>query len=48
MDHVSFHKQENMIQVIRGHKNTVECVPVYRPNLNPIEKKWVQGKVIRR
>ena len=48
MDNASFHKKADMIDAIREHGTTVEYLPSYSPDLNPIEKKWAQAKSIRR
>ena len=48
MDNASFHKREDMLQAIRDHGSTIESLPAYSPDLNPIEKKWAQAKAIRR
>ena len=44
MDNASFHKREDMMAVIQDHGSTVEFLPSYTPDLNPIEKKWAQAK----
>jgi transposase len=30
------------------NNHTVEFLPAYSPDLNPIEKKWAQAKAIRK
>ena len=37
MDNASFHKREEMMTVIQDHGSTVEFLPSYTPDLNPIE-----------
>ena len=48
MDNASFHKREDMLDAIEQHGCTLEFLPPYSPDLNPIEKKWAQVKAIRR
>lgn len=48
MDNASFHKREDMLDAIDKHGCTLEFLPPYSPDLNPIEKKWAQVKAIRR
>ena len=48
MDNASFHKRDDMFDAINQHGCTVEFLPPYSPDLNPIEKKWAQVKAIRR
>ena len=38
----------DMFDAINQHGCTVEFLPPYSPDLNPIEKKWAQVKAIRR
>jgi len=37
-----------MFDAINEHGGTLECLPAYSPDLNPIEKKWGKVKSIRR
>ena len=48
MDNASFHKRDDMIQVIQEYGHTIEFLPPYSPDLNPIEHKWAQAKSLRR
>jgi len=48
LDNASFHKRDDMIEVIEKAGHTIEFLPPYSPDLNPIEKKWAQVKAIRR
>lgn len=48
MDNATFHKREDMKQVIMKQGHILEYLPPYSPDLNPIEKKWAQAKSIRR
>jgi transposase len=38
----------DMLDAIDKHGCTLEFLPPYSPDLNPIEKKWAQIKAIRR
>ena len=48
MDNASFHKREDITTAIEQSGRTVEFLPPYSPDLNPIENKWAQAKAIRR
>jgi transposase len=48
MDNASFHKREDILAAIEEAGHTLEFLPPYSPDLNPIEKKWAQAKSIRR
>ena len=48
MDNATFHKGKDMIKSIENAGHTLEYLPPYSPQLNPIEKKWAQAKSIRR
>ena len=48
MDNARFHKRADMVKAIKDHGSTVEFLPPYSPDLNPIEHKWAQAKAIRR
>ncbi len=48
MDNAAFHKRSDIICAIEQQGHTVEFLPSYSPDLNPIEKKWAQAKAIRR
>ena len=48
MDNASFHKRGDMFDAFNKHGCTLEFLPPYSPDLNPIEKKWAQVKSIRR
>ncbi|PCS23602.1 hypothetical protein BTN49_0571 [Candidatus Enterovibrio escicola] len=45
MDNTSFHKCSDTLEV-RGC--TLDRLPPYSPDLNPIEHKWAEVKSIRR
>ena len=48
MDNASFHKRQDTQEVLRQKGHTLEYLPPYSPDLNPIEHKWTQAKSIRR
>ncbi len=48
MDNVTFHKRQDTQQAIKDAKLILEYLLLYFPDLNPIEHKWAQAKVIRR
>jgi len=48
MDNATFHKRSDIIHAIEEEGHTVEFLPSYSPDLNPIEKKWAQAKAQRR
>lgn len=47
IDHASFHKVTEMKDAIQAAEYTLEYLPPYSPDLNPIEKKWAQAKKLR-
>jgi transposase len=48
MDNATFHKRSDVIDAIEERGHTIEFLPSYSPDLNPIEKKWAQAKARRR
>ncbi len=48
LDNATFHKREDALLEIQQQGHTLEFLPPYSPNLNPIENKWAQAKSIRR
>lgn len=48
MDNASFHKRADIQQAIKEVGHTLEYLPAYSPDLNPIECKWAQVKAIRK
>lgn len=48
MDNATFHKGKSMKQKIEAAGHTLEYLPPYSPDLNPIEHKWAQAKSRRR
>ena len=48
MDNATFHKRLDTQMMIKDAGHTLEYLPPYSPDLNPIEPKWAQAKEIRR
>ena len=48
MDNASFHKREDTLEAIKKAGNFIEWLPVYSPDLNPIEHFWAKIKQLRR
>lgn len=48
MDNASFHKDKVMQELLKYEGHTLEYLPTYSPDLNPIEHKWAQSKGLRR
>ena len=48
MDNATFHKRSDTREMIRQAGHTLEYLPPYSPDLNPIEQKWAQAKSVRR
>jgi len=48
MDNATFHKNKLMQDQLVLAGVTLEYLPPYSPDLNPIEHKWAQAKSIRR
>lgn len=48
MDNAAFHKKNSTKELINKAGHTLEFLPPYSPDLNPIEHKWAQAKAIRR
>ena len=48
MDNATFHKRQDIQTAIAHAGHTLEYLPPYSPDLNDIEPKWAQAKVIRR
>ena len=48
LDNATFHKREDIRRAIQEAGHTLEYLPAYSPDLNPIERKWAQAKAIRR
>ena len=48
LDNATFHKREDIRTAISSAGHTLEYLPAYSPDLNPIEHQWAQAKAIRR
>lgn len=48
LDNATFHKRQDIQSAIRKAGHTLEYLPPYSPDLNPIEHKWAQAKNIRK
>jgi transposase len=48
MDNATFHKRHDIQDKILEAGHTLEYLPAYSPDLNPIEHKWAQAKAIRK
>lgn len=48
MDNAAFHKDKTMQEKLMKAGVTLEYLPPYSPDLNPIEHKWAQAKSLRR
>lgn len=48
LDNAAFHKRNDILTAVEQQGHTLEFLPPYSPDLNPIEKKWAQAKSIRR
>jgi transposase len=42
MDNATFHKREDIQTAIQQAGMTLEYLPPYSPDLNPIEHKWAE------
>ena len=48
LDNAAFHKRADVQNTLRQAGHTLEYLPPYSPDLNPIEHKWAQAKAIRK
>lgn len=48
MDNATFHKRADTQSQLQNAGFTLEYLPPYSPDLNPIEHKWAQAKALRR
>src|SRR5690606_39401417 len=48
MDNATFHKRLDIQNAITQAGHTLEYLPAYSPDLNPIEHTWAQAKAIRK
>ena len=47
MDNATFHNRADIRAAIVNAGHTLDYLPTYSPDLNPIEKKWAQIKKLR-
>jgi len=48
LDNATFHKRMDARQAISDAGHTLLFLPPYSPDLNPIEHKWAQAKLLRK
>jgi len=48
LDNAAFHKRADIQNTLRRAGHTLEYLPAYSPDLNPIEHKWAQAKALRK
>ena len=48
LDNAAFHKRQDIQNALRQAGHTLEYLPSYSPDLNPIEHQWAQAKAIRK
>lgn len=48
MDNATFHKRNDIQQAIADAGHTLEYLPSYSPDMNPIENKWAEVKAKRK
>lgn len=48
MDNAAFHQRADLRSLLEHAGHTLEYLPTYSPDLNPIEHKWAQAKAIRK
>ena len=48
MDNATFHKRHDIRAAIADAGHTLDFLPAYSPDLNPIEKKWAHVKSVRK
>ena len=48
LDNATFHKRQDIQQAFKQADHTLEYLPPYSPDLNPIEHTWSQAKAMRR
>jgi transposase len=48
LDNATFHKGKTMKQALNKAGHTLLYLPPYSPDLNPIEHKWAQAKMLRK
>ena len=47
MDNAAFHQRADIRSLFEQAGHTLEYLPAYSPDFNPIEHKWAQAKAIR-
>ncbi len=47
MDNATFHKRQDIQDLIKEHNHTILWLPPYSPDLNPIEQVWSWIKSLR-
>ena len=47
MDNATFHKRQDIQDLIQEHHHTILWLPPYSPDLNPIEQVWSWMKGLR-
>ena len=47
MDNATFHKRQDIQDLIQEHNHTILWLPPYSPDLNPIEQVWSWMKGLR-
>jgi transposase len=48
MDNATFHKRQDIKNAILKAGHSLEYLPAYSPDLNPIEQKWAHAKAMRK
>jgi transposase len=48
LDNAAFHKVDDIQMAIQQADISIEYLPPYSPDLNPIEHKWAHAKTLRR
>ncbi len=48
LDNATFHKRPDIPALIRNAGHSLEFLPPYSPDLNPIEHKWFEAKAQRK
>jgi transposase len=48
LDNATFHKRKDIQELIKSNNHTLLYLPVYSPDLNPIEHKWAHMKSVRK
>ena len=48
LDNATSHKRADLQHLLHQAGHTLEYLPPYSPDLNPIEHKWAQAKAIRK